>query len=335
VVSAGARPGNPFISVIVPTRDRPDLLADCLAGLGLNDYAPREIIVVDQSRDEQTAAAVSLAAARDSTLRYVRSRTQGSSRAHNVALEQARGELIAITNDDCRPAADWLAQLAGEFVSSPDVVAVFGPFLPLRLSPKALAVAALTARRRRVQRGLEEVWRLGYGGNMAFRREALLASGGLDEMLGPGSPRGWGCNDIDLIYRALRPGGLAVYNPDAVVWHVQHYDLWQALRREAAYARGAGALVAKLFRCGDKNAWRVLRQRLWPTGPGRNWSEFLESLGSGSRWAVAVRALYRIYCLAVLIPWGALDGWQAPVQDSQRMLYRAGLPLAGGHTDAA
>jgi len=79
---------------------------------------------------------------------------------------------------------------------------------------------------------------------MAFRLEAVLAVGGWDEMLGPGSPRGWGCNDVDLIYRVLRRGGRAVYDPSIIVWHMQQHNLRQALRREAAYARGAGAIVA-------------------------------------------------------------------------------------------
>jgi GT2 family glycosyltransferase len=217
---------------------------------------------------------------------------------------------------------DWLARIAEEFASSPEVVAVFGPFLPLRPLGGALAVAALTARRRRVQRGLEEVWRLGYGGNMAFRRQAVIETGGFDEMLGPGSPRGWGCNDVDLVYRVLRRGGVAVYAPDVVVWHVQRFGLRQALRREAAYARGAGAIVAKLLRCGDENAWCLLAQRLWPVGAGRTWRELVESVGGGRWWAVGVRAMYRVYCLTVLVPLSAVTSSRQPLSDVERMLYQ-------------
>ncbi len=265
----------PFISVILPTRNRPKLLADCLACLRANDYPQREIVVVDQSRDGETAAVVQRAAVLDASLRYVRSDAVGSSHTQNVALQLARGEVVAMTNDDCRPAANWLARLAEEFASNPQVVAVFGPFLPLSSSSQALPVAVLTGRRRWSPRNSQEIWRLGYGGNMAFRLRAVLDAGGLDEMLGPASPRGWGCNDVDLVYRVLRRGGLAVYDPGIVVWHVQQYDLRQALRREAAYARGAGAIVAKSLRCGDRAACRLLAQRLWPVGPGRDWLEII------------------------------------------------------------
>jgi glycosyltransferase involved in cell wall biosynthesis len=314
---------TPFISVILSTRDRPALLADCLADLRVNDYAQREIIVVDQSRGDETAAVVQRAASLDPSLRYVRTDTTGLSRAQKVALASARGEVVAFTNDDCRPAADWLACLAAEFAPAPEVVAVFGPFLPLTPSPGTLAVATLTTRRRRVQRGpREEVWRLGYGGNMAFRRQAVIDAGGPDEMLGPGSPRNWGCNDIDLIYRVLRVGGLAVYAPDVVVWHVQQFGLRQALQREAVYARGAGALIAKLLRCGDKNAYHLLMQRVWPLGPGRNWRGLLESIAGGHWWAVVVRALFRTYCVVFLIPSGIIAGWRQPLQNVEHMLYQ-------------
>jgi GT2 family glycosyltransferase len=328
-------PAHLFISVIVPSRDRPALLADCLADLRGNAYPRREIIVVDQSRGSETAAAVRRAASLDTSLRYVRSDTTGSSRAQNVALELARGEILAITNDDCRPAANWLERIAKEFVANPEVVAVFGPFLPLRPPGDTLAVAALTGRRRRVQRGLEEVWRLGYGGNMAFRRRVVTEAGGFDEMLGPGSLQEWGCNDVDLVYRVLRKGGTAVYAPDVVVRHVQQFRLRGALRREASYARGAGAIIAKLLRCGDENAWRLLAQRLWPLGPGRNWPELVESMGGGSRWAVAARTLYRVYCWTALIPSGVIAGWRQPVHDTKHMVYRSDVSFREGSSNVA
>lgn len=316
---------TPFISVILPTRDRPALLADCLACLQANDYPQREIIVVDQSQGTETSAIVQHAATLDPSLRYIRDDTPGSSHAQNTALALARGEIVAMTNDDCRPATNWLARLAEEFASNLEIVAVFGPFLPLSSSSQTVSVAALTGRQRWSPRHPHEVWRLGYGGNMAFRLQAVLDAGGLDEMLGPASPRGWGCNDVDLIYRVLRSGGVAVYAPDVVVWHVQQYDLRQALRREAAYARGAGAIVAKSLRCGDRYAWRLLAQRLWPLGPGRNWPELLESLDGGRRLATTARVLYRVYCLVALIPSGICAGWRQPLQDTGRLLYRSSL----------
>jgi GT2 family glycosyltransferase len=316
-------PTSPFISVIIPTRDRPALLANCLADLRGNEYRHREIIVVDQSCDNETAAVVRRAASLDGSLHYVHSNTTGASHAQNTALDLARGEVLAITNDDCRLSANWLGQIAEEFAADSQVVAVFGPFLPLRSSDDTLCVAALTGQRRRVQRGVEEVWRLGYGGNMAFRRRAVIEAGGFDEMLGSGSPRDWACDDVDLAYRVLRNGGTAIYAPGVAVWHVQHFGLRQALGREAAYARGAGAIVAKLLRCGDENAWRLLAQRLWPVGPGRNWSEFVESLRGGKWWAVAARVLFRIYCWAVLIPAGVIAGWRQPLLDVTLMVYLA------------
>ena len=326
---------QPFISVIVPTRDRPSPLAGCLNSLKANDYAQREIVVVDQSASEKTATVVRQAAVGDPSLRYIHSDKTGSSHAHNIALELAQGEVVAITNDDCCVAPNWLTRLAEEFVSNPDVVAVFGPFLPLGLSRQTFAVAALTGRRRRIQQGPQEVWRLGYGGNMAFRLQAVIEAGGWDKMMGPGSPHRWGCNDVDLIYRVLRRGGLSIYAPDIIVWHAQQFGLSQALRREANYARGAGALFAKLLRCGDRDAWRLLAQRMWPVGPGRTWHELIETMGGGNGWTLAVRALFRVYCMAILIPWGAISSYAQPVLDIDHMLYQSNRICVKGQPDVA
>ncbi|CAG0927457.1 Poly-beta-1,6-N-acetyl-D-glucosamine synthase [Thermoflexales bacterium] len=325
----------PYISVIIPSRARADLLAQCLGSLRANRYVAREIIIVDQSEDRATAQVVQHAAQHDPSLRYVPSDTIGSSRAQNIALELAQGEVLAITNDDCVVDAHWLMRLAQEFRADSQVVGVFGPFLPLSPSHQTVSVAALTGNRRRVQRGLEEIWRLGYGGNMAFRRQRVIEAGGWDELLGPRSPQGWGCNDIDLIYRVLHRGGLAVYAPDIVVWHVQHYDLRQALRREAAYARGAGAIVMKGLRCRDRQAWRLLAQRLWPVGPGRTWSELRTSLSGGNRWITLVRVLFRMYSLVVLIPWGMLRSCLQPITDVEHMLYQSSVSARKDSTDAA
>lgn len=101
------------VSVVVPTVNRPTLLADCLNDL-LNQDLDREmyeIIVVCDGPDTSTQKVVA-AMARD-TIVPVRFRQlptrSGPAAARNQGWRSASGELIVFTDDDCRPATSWLS----------------------------------------------------------------------------------------------------------------------------------------------------------------------------------------------------------------------------------
>jgi glycosyltransferase involved in cell wall biosynthesis len=112
----------PTFSVIIPTRDRPAELAACLESLAQQDY-PRdrfEVIVVDDAGRLPSAAAVATLGDRLKKLIVVnQSRRSGPSVARNCGAAHATGELLAFTDDDCTPSADWLQKLAARFASTP------------------------------------------------------------------------------------------------------------------------------------------------------------------------------------------------------------------------
>ena len=97
----------PSISVVIPTRDRPEDLARCLEALALQDPPPLEVIVVDDgSRD---SPAVDEAVALCPEARCIRLDGRGPAAARNAGAAIARGEVICLTDDDCAPAPDWAA----------------------------------------------------------------------------------------------------------------------------------------------------------------------------------------------------------------------------------
>jgi glycosyltransferase involved in cell wall biosynthesis len=102
-------PERPFASVIVPVYNDPVRLARCLQGLGRQTY-PRnryEVIVVDNGSDTPVAP---LVAAALPGARVVGEPRPGSYAARNRGLAAARGEIIALTDSDCLPAAEWLQE---------------------------------------------------------------------------------------------------------------------------------------------------------------------------------------------------------------------------------
>lgn len=104
------------ISVIVPTRDRVDLLETCLAGL-LKTRFPgrREIIIVDNdSREPSTRALFERLEASGSARVVVQPGQFNFATLTNVGVASASGELVCLLNNDIEIVApDWLEQMAG------------------------------------------------------------------------------------------------------------------------------------------------------------------------------------------------------------------------------
>lgn len=104
---------QPLVSVVIPTFNRPRQLAECLQALQLQTLAePWEVIVVDDgsiipAAQIETRQLLSQVC----TLKIIRQANGGPASARNYGVSVAHGELVAFTDDDCRPAATWLEQL--------------------------------------------------------------------------------------------------------------------------------------------------------------------------------------------------------------------------------
>src|SRR5256885_14828700 len=112
---------------------------------------------------------------------------------------------------------------------------------------------------------------------MAFRRVAIEAVDGFDEVLGAGGPL-QASEEKDLFWRVLRAGWEGRYVPDAVVDHAAWRGHGESLRNGYRYGVGIGGRVAKVARLEGRS----------PTGPVvRHSLACLRQIGS------TVRARYR------------------------------------------
>lgn len=102
-LAAKSRPG-PHFTVVVPSYERHHLLDQLMLKLDAQTEQDFEVIVVDQSSSPWPAAQ----AMRRFTLRYVHSEIKGAVSARNLGGSLATGQIIAFTDDDCEPMADWL-----------------------------------------------------------------------------------------------------------------------------------------------------------------------------------------------------------------------------------
>jgi GT2 family glycosyltransferase len=228
-------PGQlPRATIAICTRNRPEQLRGCLDSLVHLLDSQHEILVIDNDPTDRAGRRVVEAFP---GVRYVLEPRPGLSAARNRALREAAYDLVAFTDDDARPDADWPRALLTHFADR-RVLCVTGLTLPLELETAAQEWFEARFPYGRGFRGvvyecrqgaLPTPGRPGAGVNMALRREVLARIGPFDPALGAGTPARSG-EDNDLFTRILRAGYRIVYEPGALVWHRHRRD-WSELRR--------------------------------------------------------------------------------------------------------
>jgi hypothetical protein len=111
----------PFVSLVIPTRNRPASAAATLARIAAGDY-PRdryEAIVVDNGSGSDARFEIDdLDLPGEVELRVVREPAAGGSNARNRGLIEARGEIVVFADDDVDADAEWLGTMVAPFVGA-------------------------------------------------------------------------------------------------------------------------------------------------------------------------------------------------------------------------
>ncbi len=246
----------PPMSVLIPTRDRPERLERALRSILAGDYPSGryEILCVDNAPStDATRRVVDALAGEGAPVRYAREDATGSASARNAGLPLLDTDLVAMTDDDVIVDEHWLTEIARGFGAAEGVAAVSGLLLPGELETPAQVwfeeYGGFSRGFERQVYDLEEhrpagmplyPWSAGIfgtGNNFAFHRPTLQAIGAFDPALGNGTPALGGV-DSEALLRTILTGHRIVYQPTALVWHLHRPDL-EGLRRQI-YAYGAG-----------------------------------------------------------------------------------------------
>lgn len=246
------------VTVVVATRNRGGRVRATVASVLDGDYRRATVCVVDQSDDQVTERALQEFGT-DPRVRYVRSRAVGLARARNLGIQQARDDVIAFTDDDCRATPGWLGPLVRALAADPDIGVVFGNVLAGPHDRRAGFVPAYVRRGSALARDIRDKHRVeGIGACMAVRRAVWQALNGFDEMLGPGAPFR-AADDLDLAIRALLAGRAVYETADAVVVHHGFRPWAEGRVLIHDYLFGIGATFAKHLKCGHWSVLHVLR----------------------------------------------------------------------------
>jgi len=269
---AGQTEAAPFVSIVIGTRDRPDSLRMTLDGLLKLDYSAYEIIVVDNAPSDDRTWRLIESELQDDRVRYLREKLPGLSNARNRGIAEARGEMIAITDDDVLADRLWLTALVGGLKhGGPDrqVACVTGLLLPAELETPAQALLeSYGGFNRGYQRRVYDLDRnhpgtflypyaagmFGSGANMLFTREFLCKINGFDPALGAGTAARGG-EDLAMFFKVITSGAQLVYEPGAILYHF-HAREYEALRNQI-YSYGVG-LMAYIMKIIVDEPWRIV-----------------------------------------------------------------------------
>jgi glycosyltransferase involved in cell wall biosynthesis len=203
---------QPRVAIVMPTCDRPALLAKALEAFRVQTLARDsfEIIVIDDASGPATGAVLAEFQSRDdrpplTVLRNERRRGMASSR--NRGWRLARAPLVAFTDDDCASTPAWLEHLCDAARANPDAIVV-GPTLPDPAASEELGEFVHTL-------SLTELGRWFETANILYPRALLERVDGFDEV----AFNRWGGSDTDLAWRSLKAGARPVWAPDAIVHH--------------------------------------------------------------------------------------------------------------------
>src|SRR5271157_1281152 len=111
-----------MVSLIVTTIDRVAELERLLTTLDAQSYKDFEVLVVDQNPDDRLVAVVQKH--QGLTIRHLRS-GRGLSRGRNAGLRAAKGDIIAVPDDDCWYPDQLLATVTEWLALHPEFDALF------------------------------------------------------------------------------------------------------------------------------------------------------------------------------------------------------------------
>lgn len=286
----------PRLTIAIPTFGRDAVLVDTLREvLDRRDPAEMEVLVVDQTPEHDAAAAAALAAWEAAgAVRRVRLAPPSLTAARNVALREARGEVVLFLDDDIRvPPGLFREHL--RLYADPSIAAVTGQVyncLDWQHPPPLDDPRRGTRPHSSVE--VEEDARNTSGGNHSVRRAVALAVGGYDERFVAAAL----AEDLDFSQRLLLAGHRIRYNPAAWIVHLGYPRGGCGItgnRQWPEWSHSAGLLLYA-FRHGFRQrnfghfAWMALRN-----GPLRR-----EVVRNPLRWPGAWWGLAR----------GAAYGWR-------------------------
>jgi GT2 family glycosyltransferase len=243
----------PGASLLICSRDRPELLKGTLTSILEGDEVPAEVVIIDQSRTSNPDL-FNFRSQRICEFHYVWSEKKGVSLGRNMAASLAAHPLLVFTDDDMLVKPTWFGTIVRSLLEVGSRSVVTGQVLSSEgrdhgFAPSLREDHETVTYRGRLNRDIL------FTNNWGIYRSAFDHIGGFDPRLGPGT-RYPAAEDNDLAFRLLEAGYSIVYDPHATVYHRAWRSEQQSVRLFWDYGRGQGAFYAKYFSLRDPHTIR-------------------------------------------------------------------------------
>jgi cellulose synthase/poly-beta-1,6-N-acetylglucosamine synthase-like glycosyltransferase len=220
------------VTALIPTYRRTEDLARCLAALGQQTRLADEVVLVVRDIDTDTWDWLQTFPDEVLPLRIVTATVGGQVAALNTGLATAKGDIIAITDDDATPHQDWLAKIEAHFQANDRIGGVGGRdwvYVNGTLYDGAAQRVGLlqwfgrTIGNHHIGTGAAREVDILKGANMSFRRSAIDGLQFDERLWGSGAQVH---NDLAFCLALKRTGWQLIYDPQVAVNHypAQRFD---------------------------------------------------------------------------------------------------------------
>jgi len=285
-----ARQFDPDLTLVIPTLGRV-LLRGVLESVIAGDRWPARVVIVDQGRQAGIEDLSREMNSRGLPVTYIPSARTGRSAGLNDGISRAETTFVAITDDDCPVAPDWIERL-GERLRAHAPAIVTGRVDP---GEGEVQLAVVTTLAEHIQHRPSLRFDRLSGGNMGMPVEVVRRIGGFTE-----APAMRTAEDGEFAYRALRAGIAIVYAPEVIVRHLGWRDEAERANQYRSYALSQAGFYGHYLRQGD--LFMVLRILVHLLKASQRW--LVGTLRGDSELALNGRAY-----LTGLLP-GLYAGWR-------------------------
>lgn len=244
------------ISLILATLGRDTEVGEFLNSLIAQTYQDFELIIIDQNKDGKIDQHVK---SLQGVINFCHIKVDfvGNARARDYGIGLAQGRIIAFPDDDCTYDKDVLRQVANEFNQREKISILVGGSYDAKTARFSIGVNSRKAQffSRFGMMGVE--FTQFFDISRIDKKQFYL-----DHDFGIGSKYS-GAEGFELLYRLLRAGSVAFYNPDIRIYHPDKDHFKLGHDRMLMYSTGIGAYIRKFTKQRDLFIWYYIARKMF------------------------------------------------------------------------
>ncbi|MHA2392298.1 MAG: glycosyltransferase family 2 protein [Promethearchaeota archaeon] len=218
------------VSIVIPIKNRGNLLPNLIKNLSNLNYPEYEIIIVDDCSTDDTKALLENYSVKSLSLK----RSVGSAEARNIGIREAKYDTIALTDSDCFVSQNWLKALV-PFLDECDVVGgkvILWDKAEMKLNPFNLKGKTILSRETSIN--------FLNTSNMILKKETWKKTGGF---------LNYRIEDLEFSWRLIKKGIKLIYVPKGLVIHYGRRTTIKNIRRYLQYGK-AYSEIASIHKMG-------------------------------------------------------------------------------------